>query len=196
MKQFIISLFFILITMNLAAQPSFSAGLKAGINNSKVSVDHRDFSEESIVKAHVGIFGRLGLGRIYLQPEAYFISKGGEVFSPNLMELDTKFDFQNIDVPLLLGLKILDGEKANLRIMAGPVLSILTSSEITGDELLREDYYKNHYYGYQYGVGVDFGNLFLDARFEHGANKLYYHPGLEMDGKNRTFMVTAGFKIF
>jgi len=196
MKKIIFSVIFLLSAAILAAQPLFNAGIKAGLNNSKVTVNVREFNEESIVKTHIGAFARVGWGRIYLQPEAYFSSKGGELNSPTLLDMLTKFDFGNVDVPLLLGVKVIDGEHANLRIMTGPVFSFLTSSEIEGDQLLSPDYYENNYYGYQYGIGLDLWSLFIDARMEYGANRLYHHPGLDMDGKNKTFMVTVGFKIF
>jgi hypothetical protein len=195
-KKLSISVFFILCSMILAAQAIFDAGIKAGINNSKVTVNLSEFNEESIVKTHIGAFARIGWGRVYIQPEAYFSSKGGELISPSLLDMLTKFDFGNVDVPLLLGVKVLEGEKANLRIMTGPVFSILTSNKIEGDDLLSPEYYKDNYYGYQYGLGLDLWNLFLDARLEYGANRLYYHPDLNLKGKNKTFMVTVGFKIF
>lgn len=196
MKKLIVPFFFILLSVNLAAQPLFNAGIKAGINSSKVTVNLSEFDEESIVKSHIGAFARVGWGRVYIQPEAYFSSKGGELISPTFLEMITKFDFNNVDVPLLLGVKVVDGEKANLRIMTGPVFSFLTSNRIEGDDLLSPDYYKNNYYGYQYGIGFDIWNLFFDARLEYGANRLYYHPDLNLRGRNKTFMITAGIRIF
>lgn len=196
MKKLSLSVFFILFAVVLKAQPFFNAGIKAGLNNSKVTVNLRDFNEESIVRTHIGAFARVGWGRIYLQPEAYFSSKGGELENRSLLDMLTRFNFGNVDIPLLLGVKVLNGENANLRIMTGPVFSFLTSGKIEGDDLMSPDFYRNRYYGYQYGIGLDLWSLFIDARMEHGANKLYYHPGLDLDGRNRTFMVTVGFKIF
>jgi hypothetical protein len=196
MKKCNVFFLFLLLTTAVSAQPLFDAGIKAGINNSKVTVNLSDYSTESIVKSHIGAFARIGWGRIYIQPEAYFSSKGGELENPTVLDMLTKFDFGNLDVPLLLGAKVVDGENANVRIMAGPVFSFLTSSDVEGDDLISPDYYKNNYYGYQYGLGFDIGSLFIDARMEHGANRLYYHPDLELNGKNKTFMVTVGFKIF
>ena len=92
--------------MTLTAQPFFDAGLKAGVNNSKVTVNLKEFTTESIVKTHIGAFVRLGWSRVYLQPEAYFSSKGGEIISPTILDMLTKFDFNNVDVPILLGIKL------------------------------------------------------------------------------------------
>jgi hypothetical protein len=198
MKKFILILMFFVPSIALLAQPVLDLGVKAGINNSKVTFKKSEFSSESIVKTHIGAFARVGFGNIYLQPEAYFIAKGGDVLEsgPSASERVARFDYNNIDVPLLLGIKVLDGDRSNLRIMAGPVFSIMASKDIDDHDNFSREYLEDHYFGFQYGIGVDFLNFFLDARMEHGANNLYSYPGGGLDGKNQTFMVTAGFKIF
>ncbi|HKJ79123.1 MAG TPA: porin family protein [Prolixibacteraceae bacterium] len=194
MRKTILSLIVFLISVTVYAQPTFDLGLKAGINNSKVTIDLSEYNSESVLKMHVGAFTRIGWGKIYVQPEAYFSAKGGNV-SSNLWETATRFNFNNIDVPVLAGYKIVSGGAANLRIMAGPVFSFVTSDELDPESFIDPQYYKNSYYGFQYGVGVDFLSFFLDARMEHGSSDIYYHPDLDMNGKNQTFMITVGFKI-
>jgi hypothetical protein len=197
MKKSVISILLLLFSAALIAQPTLDAGVKAGVNNSKVTFKKSEFTSESIVKTHIGAFGRLGWGRVYIQPEAYFSAKGGEVLEgiSGVKSTVARFDFNNIDVPLLLGVKVLKGGMANVRVMAGPVFSIMTSKDIEDHERFTVQYLKDHYYGFQYGVGVDVWSFFLDARMEHGANDLYYNPELGINGKNSTFMVTIGFKI-
>jgi len=197
MKTIVISFTFILLSFSLLAQPIFDLGVKAGLNNSKVTVNVNEIDQESVVKAHFGAYGRLGWSRVYLQPEVYFSSKGGELFDEgDFLDKATTFDFNNVDVPLLLGIKVLKGDKANLRIMGGPVFSFITSSEVEGDSRIDADYFRDHYFGYQYGLGVDIWKFFIDARIEEGTNNLYQHPSLDLDGKNRTFMISVGLKIF
>lgn len=197
MKKSIVVTFLLLFSASLIAQPVLDLGIKAGVNNSKVTFKSEEFTSESIVKTHIGAFGRVGWGSIYVQPEAYFSSKGGKVFEEGAgpSDISGRFDYDNLDVPVLLGVKLIDGGMSNVRVMAGPMFSIMTSNRIDSDVLTNEDYYKDHYFGYQYGVGVDVWNFFLDARMEHGANRLYQHPTLDLDGKNQTFMITVGFKI-
>lgn len=192
MKQLAILSLLLLFTGSLFAQPIINVGVKAGINNSKVTANYHEFSSESIVKTHIGAFARLGYGRLYVQPEAYFSAKGGELTS-DVDDMVTKFDFNNVDVPVLLGVKVINGGAANLRVMAGPVFSFITSKDINDGSEFTTQYFKDNYFGYQYGVGVDFWNFFLDARMEHGTNNLYEHNNL--NSKNKTFMVTVGFKI-
>ena len=197
MKKTFILVFMLLFSGALMAQPIFNLGLKAGLNNSKITFRASEYTSESVTKAHFGAFARLGFGMLYVQPEAYYSAKGGRVIDPraSAVERVTRFDFNNIDVPFLFGVRILNGQMANLRAMAGPVFSFMTSNKVEPEDLLDSKFYKDHYYGFQYGVGVDFRNLFLDARMEHGTSKLYQQPLEGIDGRNQTFMITFGFKI-
>jgi hypothetical protein len=197
MKKFILSFLFLVPSIAILAQPMLDIGIKAGVNNSKVTFKKSEFTSESILKTHIGAFGRLGWGRVYIQPEAYFSAKGGEVLEgvSGVKSTVARFDFNNIDVPVLLGVKVIKGGMANVRVMAGPVFSIMISKDIEDHDRFTTQYLKDHYYGFQYGVGVDVWSFFLDARMEHGANNLYYNPNMGINGRNSTFMVTLGFKI-
>lgn len=195
MKKLQISILLLLLTVSVMAQPFFNLGIEGGVHSSKITTNLSEYNSESIAKAHIGAFARLGYGRVYVQPEAYFSSKGGELKS-SVPEVASQFDFNSIDVPVLLGVKVIKGGAANVRVMAGPVFSFITSSDISGDQVFSSQYYKDNYFGYQYGVGVDLWNFFIDARIEHGANNLYESQGTPyLDSKNRTLLVTVGFKI-
>lgn len=192
MKKILTTSMFLIFAVAVFAQPTFDLGLKAGINNSKMSLDIDDYSSESITKAHFGAFGRVGWGRMFVQPEAYFSAKGGDV-SSNVIETATSFDYSTFDMPILLGVKIIKGGMVDLHAVAGPVFSFLTSKEVDGDDLLSKEYYEDRYVGIQYGLGLDVWFLTFDARMEHGSNNLYSAP--TFDGKNSTFMLSVGFKI-
>jgi hypothetical protein len=198
MRKSFIFILSLLFSGALMAQPIFNLGLKAGINNSKVTLKPSGYDSESVTKAHFGAFGRFGWGMVYLQPEVYYSAKGGRVIERDATAVDrvSRFDFNNVDIPLLFGVRVLDGGMANLRAMAGPVFSLMTSKKIEPEHLLNSQFYKDNYFGFQYGLGVDFRNLFLDARMEHGAGKLYQQPVHGINGRNQTFMITVGFKIF
>jgi hypothetical protein len=195
MKKIILSVIILIISLSLSAQLVFDLGLKGGFNNSKVTANLEEIDSESILKYHIGAFGRLGYNRVFIQPEAYYSAKGGKL-EGNIIDVTSRFDFNTLDIPLLLGVKVLKGEKAHLRILAGPVFSILTSNKIEGDDILDKNYYKDNYYGYQYGIGADVFGITLDARIEHGANKFYQQADQGFNFKNNSFMISLGFKIF
>jgi hypothetical protein len=194
MKKTFIPILFILFSGVLYAQPKFDLGLKAGINNSKISFDIDDYNSESITKAHFGAFGRLGWGKIFVQPEIYYSSKGGN-FDVNSGALDAvkSIDYSSVDVPVLLGFDLFKVSIVDVHILGGPLFSFVTSSSVSGDTDFSTKYIEDHYMGFQYGLGIDVWFLTFDARMEHGGKNLFSVPDVE--GNNRTFMLTVGLKI-
>jgi hypothetical protein len=195
MKKIFFSLILIFLSANLMAQITFDLGIKAGFNNSKVTFDLGQINSESILKYHIGAFGRFGAGRIFVQPEVCFSAKGGES-EGGIIDIASKFDYSSLDIPLLLGIKVIQGENAHVRVMAGPVFSIMTSDKIDGDDLLDPQYYKNNYFGFQYGIGADIFGFTLDLRMENSTNEIYNQPNPGLEGMNKTFVISLGYKIF
>ena len=189
-----ISILFILAGFALSgkAQGAFDFGLKAGLNTSKISTDLADYTPQTVNNYLVGAFARINLGRIYIQPEAYYCSKGGEVISNVGISTINSFDLKTVDVPALLGFKIIDKKPFNLRIMAGPVFSFVTDKSVTGQ--LTEAQLTDNFFGWQYGAGMDFMFLTLDARMESYSKNLYDAP--DFNSKNGTFVLSLGVKIF
>ncbi|MFW5822538.1 MAG: outer membrane beta-barrel protein [Tangfeifania sp.] len=194
-RKFLFSLLLIVFSTAIIAQPTFDLGLKAGVNNSKVTFSKDGYTSESIVKYHMGAFGRLGFNRLFVQPEAYYSAKGGEM-NGSALDILTRFDYSTIDVPMLLGIKIIDGERANFRIMGGPVFGFFTSKDIDNKEIFDPEYYKNNYVAFQYGIGADLFGFTLDLRMENTASKVYEQSNPDFNGNNKTFMVSVGYKIF
>lgn len=185
MKNLILSLLFLMISSFAFAQPTINLGIKAGINSSKI--DLKGYDSESVVKSHVGAFGRLGWGRIYVQPEVYYSAKGGD------LELETasSIDFSTVDVPVLLGFQLLKRGGLDLHANVGPVFSFITSSDLEGG--LNEEKLSDNYVGIQYGLGVDIWLLTFDVRMEHGGDNLFELP--EFDANNQMFIFSVGFKF-
>ena len=192
MRKLLITGWFLLLAVSLLAQVKFDLGLKAGINFSKISFDIQDYAAESVTKSHFGAFTRIGYGRIFLQPEFYFSGKGGDVTS-DLISTVTSFDYKTMDIPVLLGFRLIKGKTIGLHLVAGPVFSNITSKDVKGSSVVDNKFYKNNYMGIQYGLGVDIWFITLDARMENGLGDFYSQP--EASGKNQTFMLSVGFKI-
>ncbi|HNX54942.1 MAG TPA: porin family protein [Prolixibacteraceae bacterium] len=190
MKKIAIILIICFVTFSGKAQDFFDAGLKAGINSSKISTHLSDYTPQTINNYSFGAFARLSLGRLYVQPEAYYNTKGGEEINKIDASITNKFDLNSIDVPALVGLKIVNQKAVNLRVMAGPVFSFLTNKSASGQ--LTEDNLKNSFLAWQYGVGVDVLFLTLDARME-SYNRNFYEG---ISSKNGTFVISLGIKLF
>ncbi|HSO88943.1 MAG TPA: outer membrane beta-barrel protein [Draconibacterium sp.] len=192
MKKLLISMFLLLLTVSLFAQVNFDLGIKGGVNFSKISFDSEDYSAESVTKTHFGAFGRIGWSRVFIQPEVYFSGKGGDI-SSGILSTVTSFDYGSVDIPVLLGFRLIKGKVFDLHIIAGPVFSIITSEDITSDEVFDKSFYEDNYAGIQYGLGVDVLFLTFQARMENGLGEFYSQP--EIAGKNQTFMLSVGFKF-
>ncbi|TNF45450.1 MAG: PorT family protein [Bacteroidetes bacterium] len=192
MRKEIFVFVFTVLTFSLSAQLKFDLGLKGGVNFSKISFDVDDYTAESVTKTHFGAFGRIGWDRVFIQPELYFSGKGGSVDS-DLLTTVNNFNFNTFDIPLLLGLRAIKGKVFDFQLVAGPVFSNITSSEVSSDEIFDSTFYSNHYFGFQYGIGIDVLFLTLHARMENGLGDFYSQA--EKSGKNNTFMVSLGFKF-
>lgn len=192
MKKLTIILIFAVVATAANAQKVFEAGIKAGLNSSKISTDIDDYNPQSVNKFNFGAFGRINLGSFYIQPEAYYNSKGGEFIDHVDIETLNSFDYKTVDVPALLGLKIIRQENLNLRIMAGPVFTFVTDKSVKGQ--LTESAMKDNFFGWQYGAGIDFMFLTLDARMESYSNNIYDTP--KFNSKTGTFVISLGVKLF
>lgn len=192
MKKLLLTVVCVAIVISLSAQVNFDLGVKGGVNFSKLSFEKEDYSSESVIKKHFGAFGRIGWNRVFVQPEVYFSGKGGDISDPQLTL--TSFDFNTVDVPVLLGIKLIKGKVFDMHIVGGPVFSGITTKDVSGGSISNKSFYNDYFFGVQYGVGIDVLFFTLDARMENGLNELYSDPTIT--GKNQTFMVSLGFKFF
>jgi hypothetical protein len=89
------------------------------------------------------------------------------------------------------------------RAFAGPVGSFLITAEGNegrfNNEVIRN--YKNVTFGYQIGVGVDFGNLLLDLKYEDNLSK--FGDGINVgtqrfavDQRQNQIILSLGIKLF
>ncbi len=156
---------FAFLLMVVVAQAQF--GIKAGINTSSFKIESAD---QAITEAkdatwgfHAGIFYRLKIAMLYLQPEAYFSSTGGSFTYTSPLgdppSLET-IDLKRIDIPLLIGAKL-----GPIRLNVGPVGMLKISEEYSLDGM--EADLKGMTWGWQGGLGFDLlGKITVDARYE------------------------------
>lgn len=195
MKKLFIAL--ALVALALPSYSQFDLGLKVGYATSKLSTDIDDIKEDAKHNFQFGAFARLGK-RFYVQPELYYASSGGTLQLTGTDD-EQQIKFQNLCIPVLLGFKIINGEKINLRIMAGPTANFILKKQFSGDEVIEsisDADFKNTAWGLDVGAGVDFLFLALDVRYEWGLNDIYQPPVNDETMKSNIFIVSLGFKIF
>jgi hypothetical protein len=197
MRKLIAVIFIIFHAALLKGQPSFDLGLKTGLTLSSLRPLQKWENIKDNLKIHIGAFSRVGWGRFYLQPEAYFNSRGGDlkkVSNDPSLNINANFDFSSLDVPLLAGCKVINLNNLNARIMGGPVFGFITTKAVEGSQSLSDDYFRNHFYGWQIGAGIDMlAVLTLDARYESSRNSVYQSS--DLSARNNLFLLSVGVKL-
>ncbi|MPR32969.1 porin family protein [Salmonirosea aquatica] len=199
--------------------PFFRLGLKAGVNLSNIrgndlslgsgstGFDFKNNDNRSTGFAG-GIFMRFGR-EFYVQPEIMLSQKGGkfDVYKTGLTNDEGELDvrFSNLDIPVLLGYRI----AKIFRINVGPVASFrLSDSGKISDSFNKytegnteATFDNNVAIGYQAGIGLDFGRLSLDVRYEGNVNdvvNINYNnasTASKFGKKSNLFQATLGFAI-
>jgi opacity protein-like surface antigen len=175
--------------------PGFSIGPKIGASFSKFTTDKNEIREEVENSFYFGAFARFG-ENFYLQPEILFMKRDGSFKNETIPGSKGSININTIDVPLLVGLRILNLKAANVRVMAGPVFSMAINKKITTenwDETITTDDIKSANAGLQFGAGVDVLFLTLDLRYEIGLSD--FSDNSDFSLKNNMFTIGLGWKI-
>jgi hypothetical protein len=192
MKKYILSIA-LLIASVAASKAQSTFGIKGGINFAKINTDN--IKESSVTGYQAGVFARLG-NSLYLQPELYLGSRGGKFegsSSGNSASASGKVTFTTLNVPLLLGTKLVSAGPISVRAMAGPIYSYNLSENNNVNSAIQDfGKYKNSTLGYQVGAGVDIGNITADLRYEGGLTKINESYGQRAN----LWALSVGFKIF
>jgi len=165
MKKLIFFLFLLVGFSQLAnAQTAF--GIKAGINYNSNSIKEvsSDVFEgaESKTGYHAGIWLRLKtpiLG-LYVKPELVYTNLVNEVKYKFTGKM-TSYSFQKIDLPILIGKKVFGIGN----VYAAPSFQYILNSDFSFSDIsdVKADGFT---VGFQFGGGIELGNLGIDLRFE------------------------------
>jgi Outer membrane protein beta-barrel domain len=188
MKKLIILSFILISTSNAFSQINF--GVKAGytstLNMSNIgmvtdgSYNLNSVKNEMNNNFHIGGFARFGINKIYVQPELLY-NLGWKKYTVSFQDLanssnisfEKNVTMSTIDIPVLLGYKILDLKVVNVRAYTGPKFrfnagSSMDFKNITGGTVTASNFQqdlKSSQVGLEAGVGVDVLMFTLDARY-------------------------------
>jgi hypothetical protein len=187
-EKSLIFLLSMLLSAGVFAQSStaVNAGIKAGANYSTLIRQSKNLSADYRLGYIGGAFVRMNINQFYLQPEVLLSSKNTFIHTGistdnnnqgNPVSTSTTLQLNSVDVPLLLGLKLIQTDQFNLRLMGGPLVSIVFDSKglegLFSSETPVRDAYNKSIWGYQAGIGADLGSLILDAVYESSFNEAY-----------------------
>jgi len=139
---------------------------------------------------HAGIWfrGKLPIIGFYVRPEIVFTQIKSEYLFNDAL---TDYNFKKIDVPVLLGKKILGFGN----IFIGPSFQYILENEFSFSDLITDDFDKFSV-GVQMGVGVEFGKVGVDVRWERGLSNTeanFVDSNLNID--NRTNQIIFGISL-
>ena len=174
-------------------------GLKGGVNYNNNNNGDATFSStgndvidgaESKSGYHAGIWfrGKLPIIGFYVRPEIVFTQIKSEYLFNDAL---TDYNFKKIDVPVLLGKKILGFGN----IFIGPSFQYILENEFSFSDLTTDDFDKFSV-GVQMGVGVEFGKVGVDVRWERGLSNTeanFVDSNLNID--NRTNQIIFGISL-
>lgn len=187
MKKLILSTLICLaasLSINAQILPTFQLGAKAGMNFTKLKSDGKVFSSDTKAGYQAGLWGRVGIAGIHIQPEAYFTGKNTSIKSEGSSQ---SLDFKAIDVPILLGTKIGFGP-LGARIQAGPLFSFMLDKPEATEGIT----FKDNATAIVGGLGTDITKLSIDLRYEHGLGN--FSKGSEKQKLN-LWTISLGYRF-
>ncbi len=212
MRKSLIIFCLALLPLFAYAQGPISFGPKVGFNSTKVTTDYHDYLDEMKNGVQGGVFFSIYMNKFYIQPEAYFSTKQGQIETYvgdplNISEtLDVRHSFSltTVDIPMLIGYKLLDLKLARLRIWGGPVAAYVLDKDyslslngLEENSRISRDDFKDAVWGAQVGAGLDLLFLTFDIGYEFGLEEFLSISSLDDLGfTNNTFYVSIGWRIF
>ena len=196
MKKVFITALFVCAAAVCSALPNF--GAKIGGNFSKLSVK-KDATEYKFQPGFdIGFFARLNYHKLYVQPELFYsyqTTKYKDVPNPQ------NFRTHNLNVPVLVGYKLVDVKMTNVRVFLGPEFNYVLS------ESTATSWRNPANISGCIGAGIDIAMLTLDLRYSYAFNKsvkdgtwLYNDEGqpletFSVNPHNNVISISLGWKF-
>ncbi|WP_409417225.1 porin family protein [Flavobacterium sp. PS2] len=165
-------------------------GIKGGANYSELPVSD-GFSSKYASGYFGGAMARFDIGRFYIQNEILYSEKSSKIETSLMGSRNVKW--KSIEVPLVIGYKVVNLDALNVRVFGGGVYSYVIDDNIASLNQLKDSYKKfdKSNIGYQVGAGVEMWKFTLDFTYQGGLNNI----SKDFDSKVSSFNVSIGYFI-
>ncbi|MDR6544694.1 opacity protein-like surface antigen [Chryseobacterium rhizosphaerae] len=171
--------------------PAFHIGVKGGTNFTKTSTES-SLEGKYGFGYQAGIMTRMDIGSLYVQGEALFNKRKTSYEAKD--GTSAKLTWNAIDIPVVVGYKLIKKDDVNLRVFAGGVYSYAFNNNLSAPQAFQEGFKKfdKSNIGLTGGVGVDYKNFTVDLRYETGLSSI----SKEFKSKPHSFSLGIGYFLF
>ncbi len=198
---FIVMLFSLAFHQQASAQRGKS-GIKGGLNLSNLYLD--DVTDQNArIGFNIGVYGQLlSTEKFAIQPELLYSTKGSTAqYSAGSLYQEVSYNLNYLDLPVLAVFKL--GKSAEIHL--GGYASYLLNANISykGDiansaDPVDKDNLKSFDYGFSGGMGANFGDVQVGARYNFGLVKIADSSAARSligDAKNSCAQVYIAFNL-
>ncbi|MFZ4930485.1 porin family protein [Chryseobacterium sp. Mn2064] len=171
---------------------AFHIGVKGGANFTKTSTESSSLEGKYGFGYQAGIVTRFDVGSLYVQGEALFnkrkasydVKEGGSA----------KLTWNAIDIPVVVGYKIIKNDDMNLRVFAGGVYSYAFNNSLSASQNFQDGFknFDKSNIGITGGLGMDYKNFTVDLRYETGLSNI----SKDFKSKPHGFSLGIGYFLF
>jgi hypothetical protein len=171
--------------------PSLHFGIKGGANFTKTSTES-SLEGKYGFGYQAGAMARVDIGRLYVQGETLLNKRKTSYEAKD--KGSAKLTWNSVDVPVVIGYKLIKTDDFNVRAFAGGVYSFAFNNKLSVSESFQEGYNKfdKSNIGITGGIGIDYKNFTVDLRYENGLSSL----NKEFKSKPHSFSLGIGYFLF
>lgn len=189
MRRTLLTCLLALCSLAAFSQKDSGFGIKAGLNfnsNGDYKFDSApNLSSDTKMGWHLGVFGQFG-DKVFFRPELIYTKTSSEYDGAD-------FDMKKLDLPLLVGLRIL----GPLKVFAGLDLQYILDTDF--EDVTLGDLENDFTVGLHIGAGVDLGNIGIDLRYERGLSSneadFVNLPDQRLDTRTSQFILGVSVKL-
>lgn len=212
MKRIITISLVLLLPLLAMAQGPVSFGPKLGWNSNKLTTDYTRYIEDMRDGVQGGLFFSIYMDKFYIQPEAYLSLRRGnlDAYIGDPLEADKSISLNQsvtittVDIPMLLGYKLIDLKLIRFRVWGGPVVSYVLDKKYTlsldgVDETSRISTtdFKDATWAGQIGAGLDLLFLTFDIGYEFGLEDFLTIRSLDdFNLRQNMYYISLGWRLF